>query len=84
MNFLEVTPSFNDDGVLVFPQLEDLSCALFEACSEAIHRKYLGVYYSGMSVDGTGDWVFPNKNDNEGYSSLSLDDFYADITRFKF
>lgn len=57
MSFVEVRPTIGENGELKFPRKKDYISAWKSVTEASIPRRYFGVYYTGMSEVGTGNWV---------------------------
>ena len=63
MSFVEVKPTISETGEITFPSKRDYINAWRSVTEASITKRYFGVYYSGMSQVGTGNWVvLPDSN----------------------
>lgn len=57
MSFVEVRPTIDANGEIQYPTKRDYINAWKVVVENSSHRRYFGVYYTGMSQVGTGNWV---------------------------
>ena len=63
MSFVEVKPTISESGEITFPSKRDYINAWRSVTEASVTKRYFGVYYSGMSQVGTGNWVvLPDSN----------------------
>lgn len=72
MSFVEVRPKINENGEIEYPTKRDYIAAWRHVVENSKQRNYFGVYYSGMSQVGTGNWVVLPDNPNTKGSRVEL------------
>ena len=70
MSFIEVRPTIGVNGEMHFPRKKDYISAWKTCVDNSKARRYFGVYYSGMSQVGTGNWVVLPDNPNATHVEL--------------
>ena len=65
MTFVELRPRIcNETGKLFFPTRDEFIKTYKEVLQTSMMRRYFGVYYSGMTELGTGNWVVVADDEN--------------------
>ena len=64
MSFIEVRPTIGSNGEINFPRKKDYMNAWKLTVEYSTARHYFGVYFTGMSQVGTGNWVVLPDNQN--------------------
>jgi len=71
MSFVEVRPTVGENGELKFPRKKDYISAWKSVTEASIPKRYFGVYYTGMSEVGTGNWVVLPDNPAQSSNHVS-------------
>ena len=72
MSFVEVRPTIQANGDMVFPKKRDYINAWKTVVENSIQKRYFGVYYSGMSQVGTGNWAVLPDNPAQGATHVDF------------
>ena len=70
MSFIEVRPTIGSNGEINFPRKKDYLTAWKLTVDNSTARRYFGVYFTGMSQVGTGNWVVLPDNQNASHVEL--------------
>ena len=65
-------PSIRADGTVSYPRKKDYLAAWQQVTQDSLYKRYFGVYYSGISEVGTGNWVVLPDDDDKAASRVEL------------